>query len=280
MPCPFCDLGICINPDHGVVRTYQPPPVKSTVGLLTWVPESKPVLIFDIRRRSSARVEIPTAKSPPSITVHGMPIQDYLRWKVTPVRLRIRVSAYAEAWEKDSQIVKDAQSIRVAWELKAKEKRGLVNWKSSKPPLHKCSGVGWEPVDEGMDVAREIADVDSQEGRTADGVTLWRAHSVTSVATVGILILEHAVLHFPGAELGIRWLVGHPTTRGAGSALMAKADEIHRKAEYKDSPMHVTAAASSVPWYESKGFERRRAATCNDEDTECGCVIMEKPAPG
>ena len=129
-----------------------------------------------------------------------------------------------------------------------------------------------------MDVAGEIADLESQEGRNEDGITLWKAYRFPSEA-VGILMTQNACSSEDQVELGIRWLVGHPTMKGAEVVLMAKADELHRTAKYAKSPMHVTASASSVGWYKTKGFVVTEPATCNDDVTPCGCAMMQKPPP-
>ncbi len=272
MPCVFCEMGICV--DHNLSQAYKPGRFQPQSS------EPRMMRIFDIRGPSFLPRDKPTPVKPtPSIIVHGLPLRDYLRLKTAPPGKRVDVRKYADGWKKGSQIVKDAKSLRLAWENAAKRKRGEVNWKSSEPEENMCSGENWEPIDEGMDVAREIEDVDSQENRDEEGNTFWRAYRFPSEA-VGILITQNAVEHGDGkVELGIRWLVGHPTIKGAGTVLMAKADELHRTAKYKESPMHVIASASSVGWYKSKGFEVESFAKCNDDETPCGCVIMKKPRP-
>lgn len=198
--------------------------------------------------------------------------------KAAPLDKRVYVMRYADGWNKGSKIVEDAERLHSAWTDEAIRVRGLQNWKGREPEKNICSGEGWTSIDEGMDVAGEIADLDSQEGRNEDGITLWKAYRFPSEA-VGILITQNACSSEDQVELGIRWLVGHPTMKGAGVVLMAKADELHRTAKYAKSPMHVTASASSAGWYKTKGFVVTEPATCNDDVTPCGCAMMQKPPP-
>lgn len=288
MPCIFCEAGICIDPSHGVVRTYEPP-TDMTRGRLqlpsSESSEPQTVRIFDIQGPSflpsSSSTSFIPSTNPTSVIIHGLPLRDYLRLRTAPLENRVDVRKYWDeegGWDEGSQIVKDAEKLRVAWVNEAKRVRGSQNWESSEPEENMCSGEDWLPCDEGMDVAGEIADVESQAGRDEEGITLWRAYVFPSKA-VGILITQHAVSDEDHAELGIRWLIGHPTIKGAGAVLMAKADELHRTVKYKNSPMHVTASASSVKWYKSKGFKDMGPAKCHDDVTPCGCRIMQKPAP-
>jgi hypothetical protein len=235
MPCPFCEVGVCIDPDHGMRK----------------------VLLYDVRGPSFASF-------PP------------LRLQSVPLPQRVTVSAYADAWVAKSEIVKDAENLYTQWLLQALNQRGASHFGMPAPPKGRCSGASWGSLDEGMNVAESIADL-SQPGRGDPGVTLWRASCFGHFGAVGILITWHAVENDDETELGIRYLVGHPTKKGAGAALMAKVDELHRSIKYRKYPLHVTAAASSVQWYASKGFVVQGDAECNDEGP-CGCKRMSKPA--
>ena len=285
MPCIFCDMGICVITSHGVVRTFELQDLKFHGSLSQ--PSEQIVKIFDVRGLSyrpiiktstftSTLSVTPKVQTAPSIIVHGMPFRDYLRLMVAERSSQVRVEAYSGGWEKRSPIVKDAGILRLAWEKKAWDERGTLD--RTEPDENMCSAGDWTSTDEGIDVAREIEDVDSQFGRSDKEVTLWKAYRFGS-EVVGILITWDAESDGEHSELGIRWLVGHPTVKGPGTVLMAKADELHRSVKYNQYPMHVTAAASSVTWYESKGFVKKTAATCNDNETPCGCVIMQKPRP-
>ncbi|WP_375760076.1 hypothetical protein [Corallococcus exercitus] len=261
MPCIFCEIGICADPGHAGA---------SNRGRL------QPVKIFDIRRSIPSAPPVTPSFDPP----RPSPIQ--------PLNGQVQVREYRAdegGWNTGSQLVNDAKSLFRAWLHKAKQDRG-ENWRS--PPLDNedlCSGANWAPVDEGMDVTRQIVKVNTQHGRNEAGVTLWRAYGDGPFGpmVVGILIMQNAVSrdNDDGVEheLGIRWLVGHPTIRGVGAALMAKADALHQTAPYRRFPMHVTASRSSVTWYQRNGFTVVEPATCNDEDTSCGCSIMIKAAP-
>lgn len=201
------------------------------------------------------------------------------------------VEAYSDGWEKHSQIVSDASSLLAEWQSVAKKQRGNEAWESSAPEDGKCSGQSWDSIDEGMDVAGEIADVDNNYNR--EGCTLWKASDYDSGQVIGILIMWDkddllswgdlsGMAEVGGLEdflrrekvwRGIRWLVGHPNVKGAGEALMAKVDELHRQSGHPY--MSVIAASSSVLWYKSRGFCVLAPSRC-EENGECGCQVMVK----
>lgn len=275
MPCPFCELGVCFNPSHGVVKLWQPKERVSEYTLDT----DRVVPIFDINR--SSRRPSTSSSSGSLLTRYAVPhySEPQLQFSVkrsVPLHKRVTVSEYDDGWERGSDIVADAQDLHEVWVKQAKLERG-VDYKSPDPPENKCSGNTWGPIDEGMDVSAEIAAVDRQLNRAGSGVTLWRASCFGHFGAVGILITQHAHEHGDEAELAIRWLIGHPTKKGAGSALMDKVDALHQQRRYRKYPMHVTAAASSVSWYQSKGFQIQMPARCESEDVPCGCVDMLKP---
>lgn len=179
------------------------------------------------------------------------------------------------AWEDGSQIVKDARLLRAAWEARALNERESIE----RPPKedHECSGIGWNQLDEGMDVATEIANVKGNSQR--DKCTLWRAVEHGSTKVIGILIMWNPGPMDRDLEFGIRWLVGHPDAKGAGEALMAQANALHRQARFRAAPMTVISARSSVSWYRSQGFALVEPCCCEDGEHPCGCQSMAKPAP-
>jgi hypothetical protein len=181
------------------------------------------------------------------------------------------------------QIVQAAKALRIAWEDEAKRKRGK-EWGSPETAAHECSTAKWDQIDEGMDVAGAIEKNDEN-----DNATFWWVKEYGSDQVIGVLVLDKedevtndltnaSEIRFPknGFWSGIRKIVGHPHAKGAGEALMAKVDEIHRKSRQKY--MTVIAAMSAAKWYMDRGFHPIGLSDCNDEGQACGCVIMIKPA--
>lgn len=188
----------------------------------------------------------------------------------------------------EMQIVQDAQALQAAWEDEAKRIRGM-QWESPNTEGHECSTGKWNHIDEGMDVAKSIA----EDGENGAGATLWRVKDHRTGKVIGVLVLDSVedVINsltyysednkdpFPrdGFYSGIRKVVGHPNGKGAGEALMAKADEMHRASGVKY--MTVIAAMSAVKWYKDRGFFAIALSDCNGVGRACGCVIMIKPRP-
>ncbi len=207
-----------------------------------------------------------------------------------------RVEQYTDGWEEGSKIVSDALHLLGEWQSLAKAQRTeRETWKSSEKGDDRCSGDDWNTIDEGMDVATEIASVE-KNGRRKE-CSLWKVSDSESGKVIGILIMwpfveipldqlttsKHVdelsvAVEYKKVWHGIRWLIGHPTVKGAGEALIAQADAMHR--ECRMPWMHVIGAASSAVWYASKGFKVLAPSECESEGTDCGCQVMVKKLAG
>jgi hypothetical protein len=185
----------------------------------------------------------------------------------------VGVEAYKGTWDEGQPIVHDALKLKAAWKALSKTQRPE---KRDTPEAGQCSGKNWKFFDEGVDVAKEIANVDGNEDRD-DGVSLWRAfNSLTEEKeTVGILILDTVNIEYKDGLLEVfrvRWLVGYPGVKGVGRALLAKADECN----LLNLPMYVISAGSAAGFYEKMGYTTVITdKPCGEQ--VCGCLGLLKP---
>lgn len=181
---------------------------------------------------------------------------------------------YLKSW--DSYVDSLAMGLHFSWG-EAIIKKGRQPKRN--PPEGRCSGESWTVEDEGYDVAIEIANEEEEYRKHDDFQEVWEAEAVwgpDNRDNIGLMIVEKRedIEEASRVFLYIRYLIGSPEHKGAGSALMRKAKEIAKNLGLES--IRVDAAGASMGWYKRKGFEERE--TLCDHQTPgrpCGCVSME-----
>jgi hypothetical protein len=164
--------------------------------------------------------------------------------------------------------------IRDAWTHAALKRRRSVNQVKYKGadaadlPDDLSSGWNWDQYDEGEDVAEGMSDPGKREyikPNQPTNFTLTATYRDDEFATpIAFIVLEMNTkenrlfaddfAYEPPEEnfFYIRWLVGHPTLKGGGSALMHVAKQ---KSFALQRAIYVQVAYSAIEWYEKMGFE-------------------------
>lgn len=167
-----------------------------------------------------------------------------------------------------------------------KEWKPYTNESRSEPGDYECSGENWTQNDEGVDVSTELSEHPEYVETSAIGGGI----SIPYIAfyagdkdekPIALMELETR-RELPNEmtpakpHLYIRWLLGSPTSKGGGSALVQYAKIVtHLRKEV--TALSVESAASAVNWYMGQGYTQVASATHNDRDTPCRCIYLAWP---
>lgn len=170
----------------------------------------------------------------------------------------------------DSKTAKAAgDEIYSAWVELRKKRRMSVGawekWEKIREEKEKDSSPSWDQIEEGYDVSNQLSnsapeeyDNYSVEKDSSQGI--FTARDPKSKTQIGIIIIEKRTGYFPrynednSKKWYLRWLIGHPTLKGAGGLLLSTALEY--VSEQSGTAVWVESAPSATSWYEGKGFER------------------------
>lgn len=170
----------------------------------------------------------------------------------------------------DAQSAKTAgDKIYSAWEKLRNNRRMSVGawerWEKVREDKGKDSSPSWDQIEEGHDVSKELSNSPEEEGGYAEfeeesNQAIFTAYDVESKTPIGIIVIEkRTTVDFPrykddnNKKWYLRWLIGHPTLKGAGGLLLNKALDYVK--ERSGTAVWVESAPSAVGWYQSKGFE-------------------------
>jgi len=159
-----------------------------------------------------------------------------------------------------------ANSIYSAWDESRKKRRMSLGawskWEEARNDKDKYSSPSWDQIEEGFDVSRELSSSPKEEGgydefENGSNQVIFIAYSET--IPIGIIVVEkRTTVNFPlidndsNKKWYLRWLVGHPTLKGAGGILFAKV--LSHIQENGGKMIWVESSPSAVEWYKSKGF--------------------------
>jgi hypothetical protein len=176
---------------------------------------------------------------------------------------------------------KDGDSIHHAWGEASKNRRMSTGawdkWEKSRKEKGKDSSPSWDPIAEGYDVSKELSSSPKEEGayiEVEEGSNQAIFTAYAGKTPIGIIIVEKwTTRDFPlhnddgNKKWYLKWLVGHPTLKGAGGLLFT--DVLKHVKSNGGTGMWVESAPSAVDWYKSKGFKGLDEQN-QDEDFEDG----------
>ncbi len=161
---------------------------------------------------------------------------------------------------------KAADSIYSAWgESRQKRRMSLgawTKWETERNVKNKETSPSWDQIEEGFDVSSQLSHSASEEYDNYDtegtsDQAIFTAYDGKN--PIGIIIIEkRATTNFPlfkddnDKKWYLRWLVGHPTLKGAGGMLFAEA--LKHVQDNNGTGIWVESSPSAVGWYKSKGF--------------------------
>ncbi|TBR41717.1 GNAT family N-acetyltransferase [Marinomonas agarivorans] len=146
------------------------------------------------------------------------------------------------------------------------------------PPEKKtfeCSGKDWTLIHEGYDVGEGMSNPNylkpTQEAGVKDTEAFLAYYENDKTQPIAIMELETRTDE-GGEYTYIRWLLGSPTKKGGGSALIAKAKDIARART--NGRLKVDSAKSAEGWYGKQGFKAVAETEHNKVGKPCGCISM------
>ena len=158
--------------------------------------------------------------------------------------------------------------IYAAWVRLRKKRRmskgAWEHWEKVRDEKSEESSPSWDQIEEGHDVSKSMSNESEwpnyEEFEQKSNQAIIRAIDKKTGTPVGIIVIERrATMKFPryndnaNKKWYLRWLIGHPTLKGAGGLLMARA--LQHVKENVGSAVWVHSAPSAVGWYAGKGFE-------------------------
>ena len=163
-----------------------------------------------------------------------------------------------------------ADTIHKAWEgLRGKRRMSVgawEKWESKRKEKGKESSPSWDQIEEGYDVSKQLSNFAPKEYENykveeeADQAIIT-AYDQESENPMGIIVIEKRTgTKFPlynndnDKKWYLRWLIGHPTLKGAGGLLLGKALDYVK--DLNGTAVWVESAPSAVEWYQRKGFKR------------------------
>lgn len=170
----------------------------------------------------------------------------------------------------DSEVAKKGgDSIHKAWKELRKKRRmskgAWGHWESEREGKDKETSPSWDQIEEGYDVSKQLSnsapkDYNNYGVEEDAGQGIFTAYDKESNTPIGIIVIENrATTKFPGdggnvsKRWYLRWLIGHPTMKGAGGLLLEKA--LKHVGQNGGKAVWVESAPSAKGWYQSKGFE-------------------------
>lgn len=170
----------------------------------------------------------------------------------------------------DKETAKKAgDEIYNAWVDLRKKRRMSVGawerWEKTRKEKEKDTSPSWDQIEEGHDVSNQLShsapeeyDNYSVEEDFSQGI--FTVRDITSNAAIGIIVIEkRTTTSFPlhnddnNKKWYLRWLIGHPTLKGAGVMLLKLAMEHVKK--NGGTGVWVESAPSAMEWYKNKGFK-------------------------
>lgn len=184
----------------------------------------------------------------------AMAAADDIHSKWAELRQKRRMSMGPVSWS-DEQGGTDEEMG--AWEY----------WEKMREEKGKDTSPSWDQIEEGYDVSEELSAHPKEEGayEVEEGFSSDQAIFIAKVdeKPIGIVVIENRLGEsFPGIhdddekkvekKWYLRWLVGHPTLKGAGVPLLKKALEY--VGGMGGTRVWVQSAPSAVGWYARNGF--------------------------
>lgn len=184
----------------------------------------------------------------------AMATVDHIHSKWAELRQKRRMSMGPVSWS-DEQGGTDEEMG--AWEY----------WETMREEKGKDTSPSWDQIEEGYDVSKELSTDPKEEGayEVTEDFSSDQAIFIAKVGEepIGIIVIENRsgesfpAIHDDDGEgvekkWYVRWLVGHPTLKGAGVPLLKKALKyVGRK---DGTRVWVQSAPSAVGWYARNGF--------------------------
>ncbi|MBG1270803.1 DUF4157 domain-containing protein [Nostoc sp. WHI] len=170
--------------------------------------------------------------------------------------------------QKSKSAKKAVDTIHNAWE-ELREKRRMSKgaweiWEEIREKDDKETSPSWDQIEEGYDVSKQLSNSAPEEydnySVEEDGdQAIFTASDKETRTPIGIIIIENrATTKFPGdgdnpnKRWYLRWLLGHPTLKGAGGLLLGKALDYVKTQGGK--AVWVESAPSAMGWYKDKKF--------------------------
>jgi hypothetical protein len=136
-------------------------------------------------------------------------------------------------------------------------------WEDVRNRKGKDSSPSWDQIEEGHDVSQELSNSAEEEGyaefEESSNQAIFTAYDAQSNTPIGIIVIEkRTTVDFPrhnddnNKKWYLRWLIGHPTLKGAGGLLLTMALNYVR--EQSGTAVWVESAPSAEGWYRGKSF--------------------------
>lgn len=159
-----------------------------------------------------------------------------------------------------------ADKIHNAWgESRGKRKMSTgawEKWENEREQKEKETSPSWDQIEEGYDVSKQLsnsAPVEHDNYGDGEEQAIFTVRDKESDTPIGIIVIEKRTeTEFPddgknkNKRWYLRWLIGHPTLKGAGGLLLDKA--LGYAKQKGGQAVWVESAPSALAWYQQKGF--------------------------
>jgi hypothetical protein len=140
-----------------------------------------------------------------------------------------------------------------------------AHWEQVRTAKGADTSPSWDQIEEGHDVSKNLSNQVKPKDQLKDDSDedarqgIFKAYEKGSKEPVGIIVIEkRGGSKFPrfdddeNKKWYLQWLIGHPTSKGAGLLLLARA--LGHAREGGGTGVWVESAPSAVGWYEKQGF--------------------------